>query len=153
MSKFKSEDIKRVIDEIYDKKKNVVSLNKCSGFSLYILSILYIAKQIKKDNNEEYSYTDIGKGISGTYIRVQDCDYKVISQKLKIVDEDFDKAINYLNNRDMTLRDDMISYIEGLKSNYHKEKELYDIGAITLFFMIDNIKLSYINIEGVDIFK
>lgn len=153
MSKFKNEDIKRVIDEIYDKKKNVVSLNKCSGFSLYILSILYIAKQIKKDNNEKYSYTDIGKGISGTYIRVQDCDYKVISQKLKIVDEDFDKAINYLNNRDMTLRDDMISYIEGLKSNYHKEKELYDIGAITLFFMIDNIKLSYINIEGVDIFK
>lgn len=153
MSKFKSEDIKRVIDEIYDKKKNVVSLNKCSGFSLYILSILYIAKQIKKDNNEEYSYADIGKGISGTYIRVQDCDYKVISQKLKIVDEDFDKAINYLNNRDMTLRDDMISYIEGLKSNYHKEKELYDIGAITLFFMIDTIKLSYINIEGVDIFK
>lgn len=153
MSKFKNEDIKRVIDEIYDKKKNVVLLNKCSGFSLYILSILYIAKQIKKDNNEEYSYTDIGKGISGTYIRVQDCDYKVISQKLKIVDEDFDKAINYLNNRDMTLRDDMISYIEGLKSNYHKEKELYDIGAITLFFMIDTIKLSYINIEGVDIFK
>lgn len=153
MGKVSNEDIKRAIDEIYDKKRNTVHLNKCSAFSLYILSILYLAKLNHKNKEEEYDYSDIGKGISGTYIKIQDCDYKVISQKLKMVDEDFDKALDYLNNKDMTLKNDMIDHIESLKSNYHKGKEPYDVGAITLFFMIDDIKLSYINIEGEDIFK
>lgn len=152
MAKVSNKDIREAIDLIYDKKKNKVSLNKCSGFTLYILSILYLAK-LGHEDGKEYGYSDIGKGISGTYIKIQDCDYKVISQKLKIVDEDFDKAIAYLNNKDMALKDSMIDYIESLKSNYHKGKEPYDIGAITLFFMIDDIKLQYLNIEGEDVFK
>lgn len=152
MGKVCNNDIKRAIDEIFDKKKNILNLNKCSGFCLYILSVLYLAK-LNHAKDKEYDYSDIGRGISSTYIKIQDCDYKVISQKLKIVDEDFEKALDYLNNNDMSIKDAMIDYIESLKSNYHKGKEPYDIGAITLFFMIDNVKLQYENIEGVDVFK
>lgn len=152
MAKVSNKAIKEAIDLIYDKDKNILNLNKCSGFTLYILSILYFAKK-NHTGDKEFDYSDIGRGVSGTYARIQDCDYKVISQKLKLVDEDFDKALDYLNKKDMKLKNSMIDYIENLKSNYHKDKEPYDIGAITLFFMIDNIKLNYMNIEGVNIFN
>lgn len=120
--------IEKAIREI-DTNKGI-SLSQCSGFVTYILVTLHY---IEKENNEDINYSAIGGGIAQAFLHLS-IDYKVVGQKFKLVDEYFDKTLDYINKDSKELASAMINYIASLKSSYYTNKYPYDMAAIYLFF-------------------
>lgn len=127
------------MQKMFNTKTNVLQLDDCSAFPLYVLTILYFAR---KCSCEEYGYSEIGRGFADAFARFN-VDRKVLSDKFNSIEDSFDKVMAWLNNGDMTFRDEMINYVSTRRGNYFKEKMASDLTAIYVFFEVPKCKLSY----------
>lgn len=148
MVSYNPKNLGYTLSHMLSKDGKSLNITDCSGFVTYILSTLHFVKALDKS---EYSIQDIGKGIASVYSRFL-IDHKVIGEKFRLIDSEYDLTLSYLNENSMDLREKMLEHILNLRSCYAISKRDKDLTAIFAFFEAPELKLEYY-VEGDNVLR
>ena len=148
MKSYKPEELEYTLGRMLSKDGKSLNITDCSGFVTYIIGTLHFVTAL---NKTEYTMQDIGKGIGSVYSRFL-IDHKLIGEKFRLIDSEYDFTLAYLNENSMDLREKMIEHVLNLKNSYAVSKRVYDLTAIFAFFEAPELKLEYY-VEGRNVLK
>lgn len=130
MVSYNPKDLEYTLSHMLLKDGKSLNITDCSGFVTYILSTLHFVKALDKS---EYSIQDIGKGIASVYSRFL-IDHKVIGEKFRLIDSEYNLTLSYLNENSMDLREKMLEHILNLRSSYAISKRDKDFDCNICIF-------------------